>query len=128
MVELKADATYAIIGGMGGLGRAMIKWLADRGAKHIVSLSRSGAAAGDQGFIREIESMGVRMHITKCDVTSETRVASIARQFQEEPGLYPIRGVIQSSAVFEVRLHCILVLRMATTYIFKTNDSPRMFY
>ena len=39
-LNLRGDATYVIAGGLGGLGRGVARFLASRGAKHIVLLSR----------------------------------------------------------------------------------------
>ncbi|KAH8694395.1 putative polyketide synthase [Ilyonectria robusta] len=102
VAKFQPDATYAVIGGFGGIGRAAIEWMADNGAKHIVSLTRSGAKSQQNlDFVEQIKSKGVNLVAEKCDVTLEAEVALIARRFKEEDGLYPIRGVIQSSVVFE---------------------------
>ena len=39
---LRSDGTYLLIGGTGGLGRSMAKWMVDNGAGNVVLLSRSG--------------------------------------------------------------------------------------
>lgn len=39
----RSDATYLLTGGLGGLGRSVSTWLAERGARHFVFLSRSAA-------------------------------------------------------------------------------------
>ncbi|KAF1979893.1 KR-domain-containing protein [Bimuria novae-zelandiae CBS 107.79] len=36
------NATYILVGGLGGLGRSLITWMAGRGARHIAVISRSG--------------------------------------------------------------------------------------
>ena len=38
------DHTHILVGGTGGFGLEMAAWLADRGARHILLTSRSGAA------------------------------------------------------------------------------------
>ena len=43
---LDADATYVIIGGTGGLGRSMSRWMIEKGARNIVLISRSSKATG----------------------------------------------------------------------------------
>ncbi|KAH8743966.1 KR domain-containing protein [Diaporthe sp. PMI_573] len=94
------NATYAVVGGFGGIGKASIEWLASHGAKEILCISRSGAKTQEnQDFVKSMEDRGVRLTAVKCDVASKDEVASIARQFKEENR--PIRGIIQSSVVFE---------------------------
>ena len=41
--KFKPNSTYTVIGDCGGIGRALIKWLAENGAKQILSVSRSGS-------------------------------------------------------------------------------------
>jgi NADPH:quinone reductase and related Zn-dependent oxidoreductases len=43
---LRHDATYVIIGGTGGLGRSISRWMISKGARHIVLLSRRGSSSG----------------------------------------------------------------------------------
>lgn len=82
----------------------MISWLGEHGAKNVLSLSRSGAKdAQIRAFIREMETKGVRVIAKKCDVASEEEVSSIVRNVARHDGLPPIRGVIQSAMVLQVR-------------------------
>jgi len=104
--ELRPDATYAVVGGLGGLGREIISWMADHGARNILSLSRSGAK--DQRsleLIQEMSARGVRLIAEKCDVTSREQVASLAQRIRDEDGMPPIRGMIQSAMVLRVRTY-----------------------
>ncbi|GAB0134903.1 t1pks [Epichloe bromicola] len=100
--KFRPDASYAVVGGFGGIGHAVIEWMADNGAKHIVCISRSGAKSQkNMEFMESIKAKGVSLIAARCDITSESEVSSLARQFKERPELYPIRGVIQSSVVFD---------------------------
>ncbi|CAG7947082.1 unnamed protein product [Penicillium nalgiovense] len=40
---LRPDASYILIGGTGGLGRSIAKWMSSKGAKNIVLVSRRAA-------------------------------------------------------------------------------------
>lgn len=102
--QLRADATYAIVGGFGGLGRAIIAWMADQGAKNILCLSRSGATGDSLQFIEEMDARGVTVVAPKCDVSSQEQVSRLVRD-TASIGLPPIRGIIQSAMVIKVRYH-----------------------
>lgn len=53
--KLLPDATYVLVGGFGGLGIRLIRWLASRGARTIVTISRSGAkSAAAKTYIEEM--------------------------------------------------------------------------
>ncbi|KAL4915858.1 hypothetical protein BDW62DRAFT_203310 [Aspergillus aurantiobrunneus] len=97
--QLREDATYLVVGGLGGLGRSITSWLAEHGAKHIVSLSRSGANNADSlTFIEDIRRQGVNLIAPPCDVASPQAVVSMAQEL-ELSGLPPIRGIVNSAMV-----------------------------
>ncbi|ATY64703.1 Beta-ketoacyl synthase [Cordyceps militaris] len=99
--ELKPNATYLLVGGFGGLGRAVITWMGSRGAKNILVISRSGCPDKQgQILIKDMEAMGVKVVAEKCDVTAEDEVASLSK-LAADRGLPPIRGVIHSAMVLQ---------------------------
>ncbi|XDG05071.1 hypothetical protein ABKA04_004686 [Annulohypoxylon sp. FPYF3050] len=98
-VQLSGNATFAVVGGFGGLGFPIITWLAEHGARSIMVLSRSGASQPQsQSFIKEIEAKGVRVVASRCDVASKENV-ELCIEEAARAGLPPIRGVIQSAMV-----------------------------
>ncbi|PLB53839.1 hypothetical protein P170DRAFT_396789 [Aspergillus steynii IBT 23096] len=93
-------ASYLIAGGTGGLGRAIMQWMADRGAKHLIVLSRSGpTSTAAANKIAELTARGVKIFAPKCDVSSE----ACFRQVLEDCELTmpPIRGCINASMVLQ---------------------------
>ncbi|KAK4461021.1 polyketide synthase [Cladorrhinum samala] len=98
-VKLREDATYIIAGGLGGLGRALVSWLADCGAKNIMTLSRSGANdARSAEVVHQMGLKGVKMVAKSCDISSESQVAEVLQEI--DSGLLPpVRGIIQSAMV-----------------------------
>lgn len=52
LLRLDPDATYLLVGGMGGLGRSLARNLAAAGARNIAFLSRSGDASADAASLR----------------------------------------------------------------------------
>ncbi|KAI0849455.1 putative polyketide synthase [Daldinia vernicosa] len=111
--RLRPDASYLIVGGVGGIGRSVAQWLVDRGAKNLILLSRS---AGDLDldenqntngalFVRELRATGCRVKPVSCDVARATELAKALRACEDE-GLPPVRGVVQGAmllrdAIFE---------------------------
>src|SRR5271168_890717 len=56
VLRLRHDKSYLLVGGLGGLGRAISTWLVEHGARNLVYLSRSaGMSDEDQDFIRELQ-------------------------------------------------------------------------
>jgi NAD(P)-dependent dehydrogenase (short-subunit alcohol dehydrogenase family) len=105
-LRLSSDATYVIAGGLGNLGLKICPLLASHGAKHIVALSRSGATRHSghrEALERELEALGVKLYLPACDITDGDKVQEVAKWCADN--LPPVRGVIQSATVFQVRIH-----------------------
>lgn len=90
-------ASYFLVGGLGGLGRAMAVWLVERGARHLVFLSRSGITGDDDKFCVELEAMGCSVTITKGSVNNLEDVQDAISKAQ-----YPFRGVFHLAMVQRV--------------------------
>ncbi len=108
--KLTADATYVVTGGTGALGRVVARYLAERGARHLTLLSRSGLpprdrwpviAEGDSHFatvaaIRAIERLGVNITTASVDVADAEQVATWVSDHIRHGGR-PIRGIIHAA-------------------------------
>ncbi|KAI1762800.1 hypothetical protein GGR53DRAFT_399114 [Hypoxylon sp. FL1150] len=93
-VQLRPDATYIIPGGMGGLGRSLLKWMASKGARYLVATSRSGAKdPRAQQVLEELSQLGVKAKAIAADVSHEEQCQTVLEQIEEE-GFPPIRGAI----------------------------------
>lgn len=94
-------ATYVIAGGLGGLGKSAAKWLADRGARHLLLLSRSGVKTDhDVAFIRGLQAGGVNVTAPPCDITDFTKLSSTLEHCSVS--MPPIKGCIQAAMVLRV--------------------------
>jgi SAM-dependent methyltransferase/NAD(P)-dependent dehydrogenase (short-subunit alcohol dehydrogenase family)/acyl carrier protein len=109
-LQLRPDATYMVTGGTGGIAVPLARWLADRGARHLLLTSRQGlqhrsdqpdTAAGDAArqvhdVVIELEGRGVHVEVVACDVADETALAAlIATCGVGRPAL---RGVMHAAA------------------------------
>jgi emericellamide synthase (highly reducing iterative type I polyketide synthase) len=107
-LQLKPDATYLVVGGLGGLGKRLVGWTAEKGARHIVIFSRTGKPDSDtKNFLDNLTSQGVTVRVEKCDVSSEESLAQALATIKET--MPPIRGLFQAAMV----LHDILLEDMA---------------
>ena len=95
------SATYVISGGLGGLGKSIVRWMINRHAKYFVLLSRSGAndTASSQ-LIEESKLRGVKIIALKCDISIEEAVHTVLEDVKHE--MPPIKGCIQASMVLRV--------------------------
>ena len=94
--ELRLDrsASYLLVGGFGGLGRSVSRYLVQHNARHLTFLSRS-ARTNEQNrdFVRELESMGCNVQIIEGSVTSK---ADVSQAIKQAPNL---KGIMQCSMV-----------------------------
>ena len=97
---MNPDGTHIIIGGTGGLGRSMTKWMIEHGARHIVLLSRSGGRVGDLGNLINETRDRANIVVKQCDIASEDNVYRIVRECTET--LPPICGVIHAAMMLHV--------------------------
>lgn len=97
------NASYLIVGGLGGLGRVICKWMASLGAKNIIILSRSGVKGSASVTVaKELKEAGVNLAVHACDIGDYAQVkAALDICAKNMP---PIRGVIQAAMVLKVRI------------------------
>ncbi|KAJ5103216.1 hypothetical protein N7532_003745 [Penicillium argentinense] len=57
----RSDASYLLIGGLGGIGSTIALWMADQGARNLVLVNRSGLATeASHSLVRDLSDKGVR--------------------------------------------------------------------
>ena len=101
-LSVRADATYLITGGLGGLGLATARWLVAQGARHVVLLGRRAPDAAAQARIAAMEETGAHVLTAQADIAD---MAQLARVFTDiESCMPPLRGVIHAAGIFFDRL------------------------
>ncbi|OAA40092.1 Beta-ketoacyl synthase [Beauveria brongniartii RCEF 3172] len=98
-VRAKFDpaAAYLLVGGLGGLGRSLAMWMVERGARHLVFLSRSGADRPEAvALVKDLEAVGASPKVVCCDVTCKAAVASAVSDISAR---YQVKGVIHAAMV-----------------------------
>jgi NADPH:quinone reductase-like Zn-dependent oxidoreductase/acyl carrier protein len=97
---LPAAATYLVTGGLSGFGLKTAQWLAARGARHLVLLSRSGVQSEEAAAaVAEIERSGVRVLAASCDVTDREQVAGLLKEAAHR--FPPLKGIVHAAAVID---------------------------
>src|SRR5271155_3243668 len=102
-LQFDPNASYLLVGCLGGLGRSIASWMRDRGARHFLFLSRSGVDKPEaaaliqdlQNATNEPGSENMTVQVVRGDVTKIQDVERAVALAQS-----PIRGVIQAAVVF----------------------------
>ena len=92
-VTLDAEKTYLLIGCLGGLGRALSKWMLQRGARKFVFMGRSGTDRKPaRRLVEELVSSVAQVDVVRGDVLSAADVNEAVRAAKS-----PIGGVVQAA-------------------------------
>ena len=95
--RLRADRTYLVTGGLGGIGCAVAAWLAEHGAGAIVLNGRRPPGEEAEEAVRRLRERGATVRVEIADVSDPAAVdAMLARVDREMP---PLGGVIHSVGV-----------------------------
>ncbi len=102
-LQLDADATYWIAGGLGGFGLEVCRWMVQRGARHLVVSGRSRQLRAEaQAVMSELIAQGVRIAVMPADITQVADVQRVVDTIAEE--MPPLKGVIHCAMVLEDKL------------------------
>ncbi len=112
----RADGTYVLTGGLGGVGLAMARWLVERGARHLLLVGRTplppreswsqvdpaSARGRCVAALAAMDSRGARVETAALDVAAMAALADClaTRQQRGEPG---VTGVIHAAGVVEFK-------------------------
>jgi acyl transferase domain-containing protein len=69
-LQLDANATYLVTGGLGALGLHAARWLVARGARHLVLASRRAPNAAATAQMAALQAAGVNVAIVAADVST----------------------------------------------------------
>nr|ALQ32960.1 putative polyketide synthase [Fusarium scirpi] len=98
-VHLDSSGAYLLVGGLGGLGRSISRWMVQRGARHLIYLSRSaGKSERHTDLQQELESLGCRVNFVQGSITSINDVNTAVARANGS-----LKGVLQMSMVLADR-------------------------
>lgn len=99
---LRDDASYLLVGGLGGIGRATALWMLNHGAKNFVFASRSGSDKQNaKDLIAMLKAQGARVCVSRCDISNSNDLDRLLKDCEKE--MPTIRGVIHGALVSKVR-------------------------
>ncbi|MDI3284213.1 type I polyketide synthase [Polyangium sp. 15x6] len=97
--ELSFEGSFLVTGGLGGLGRLTARWLAEKGASHLVLVSRRGVETEAAREVKaELEALGATVTVAACDVADED---AARRLLDAMPAALPLRGIFHCAGVLD---------------------------
>jgi acyl transferase domain-containing protein/NADPH:quinone reductase-like Zn-dependent oxidoreductase len=99
----RADASYLLIGGLGGIGRAIALWMIEWGARNLIFVSPSGLDKEKaKECVEMLKDKGASVSVFKGDAA---KLEDVDRVLENVKSLPPIRGVVNAAMVPKVRSH-----------------------
>jgi acyl transferase domain-containing protein/NADPH:quinone reductase-like Zn-dependent oxidoreductase/SAM-dependent methyltransferase/acyl carrier protein len=98
-VRFDPEACYVIVGALGGLGQSLIRWMGDRGARHMALLSRRHVSSvpGAQELVETLASRDIHVESFVCDVSQKEQVAHVIQKLSTTR---PIKGVVHAAVSY----------------------------
>ncbi|MFN6535672.1 MAG: SDR family NAD(P)-dependent oxidoreductase [Nostoc sp. EkiNYC01] len=95
-LNLRTDGTYLITGGLGALGLQVAHWLVEKGARHLLLLSRRPPGEQAQAAIQKMEQDGAHIQVALADVTNQAELSTVLQNLN-----HPLRGIIHAAGVLD---------------------------
>jgi myxalamid-type polyketide synthase MxaB len=83
----RANASYLITGGLGGLGLVLARWMAEKGARHLILAGRHEPSEAGRAAIEEIEKLGEKV------------LKDIEESMPALRGVFHLAGVLDNGAL-----------------------------
>lgn len=102
---LRADASYLLVGGLGGIGRAIALWMFATGARSFIFASPTGDQKPKaKQVVAQLREKGAQVAVFECDVANKTELDNLLVQTART--MPPIHGMIHAALVSKVRRLC----------------------
>ncbi|MEU6393702.1 type I polyketide synthase [Streptomyces sp. NPDC046939] len=89
--------TVLVTGGTGALGAHVARWLAARGAEHLVLTGRRGDGAHLDALREELAAHGTRLTVAACDMADRDALAALVGGLADDGD--PVRSVVHAAGV-----------------------------
>ncbi|KAL7629709.1 hypothetical protein AAE478_001232 [Parahypoxylon ruwenzoriense] len=92
------NASYLVAGGLGGIGRSILRWMSRKGAKYLIVPTKSGIVSKAAAeTVDEITHQGVHIETPKCDVSVADALTRMVEKYTSS--MPPIRGCINAAMI-----------------------------
>ena len=99
-LQFGKDSTWLITGGLTGFGLESARWLAQRGAAHLVLVGRRGMQTpGAAQAVAELEVLGAQVKVLACDIADRTAVQHLLDSMCQD-GL-SLTGILHAAMVID---------------------------
>jgi acyl transferase domain-containing protein/NADPH:quinone reductase-like Zn-dependent oxidoreductase/aryl carrier-like protein len=99
-LPVRAEATYLLVGGLGGFGGALARWIVASGARHLVMVGRSGARKIEaQQTVEELLRAGAQVSVVAADASKGAQLERVISDI--DAAMPPLAGVVHAAMVLD---------------------------
>ncbi|KAF3392596.1 Compactin diketide synthase mokB [Penicillium rolfsii] len=94
------NASYLLVGGLGGIGHAIASWMVEHGAKSLILVNRQGLSTDTaRSIVQPLREKGAVVAVYGCDISNEEALSEMYTQVSQT--MPPIKGVIQGAMILK---------------------------
>ncbi|MCP3060222.1 type I polyketide synthase [Myxococcus sp. K38C18041901] len=102
----RADRTYLITGGLGGIGLRLASWLVSHGARHLALCGRTGETPEARRVLAPLRATRAQVDVFSVDVSQTESVAALLRSVRSGGpplgGLFHCAGVLADGSLLQL--------------------------
>ncbi|MFY1632298.1 SDR family NAD(P)-dependent oxidoreductase [Solwaraspora sp. WMMB335] len=98
-VQITAEGTHLVTGGLGALGLLVARWLVDRGARHVVLVGRRPPSEATAETLRNLTAQGADVRVMRGDVGDADDVRRVLDKIGTT--MPPLRSVFHTAGVLD---------------------------
>ncbi len=95
--RFKEDATYLLVGGLGGIGTKLAAWMVEQGARHLALMGRKPPSPEVQEEIERLRMAGTEIRVFSADVSDQPQVARVLKAIAID--MPALKGIFHLAAV-----------------------------
>jgi acyl transferase domain-containing protein/acyl carrier protein len=95
----RAEASYLVTGGTGGIGLHLAHWMIENGARHIALVARRAPDDSARARIQAMVSEGAVVRLFQADMASDGEARAVLAAIDDE--MPPLKGVFHLAAAYE---------------------------
>ncbi|MEL6603508.1 MAG: SDR family NAD(P)-dependent oxidoreductase [Cyanobacteria bacterium J06614_10] len=92
-LNIHAEATYLITGGLGALGLQLAQWLTAQGARHLVLLGRTAPTEATQQTLDRLMQSGADIRVILTDLADRSHLQQALSPLMEPTATAPLKGI-----------------------------------
>ncbi|CAG8947878.1 unnamed protein product [Penicillium salamii] len=99
-----ADASYLLVGGLGGLGSGVARWMVEQGARHLIFLSRTADSPSNDALFCELKGQGCSVTAVKGSICNRQDVENSISCIANLKGIINISMVLQDASLLKMTI------------------------